>query len=147
MSMWRGLGGNREVPPFAILGGAERNLEKEGGPRGRHGFPRGSEPEASDAHGAPPRLACFSCASICLSRFWSPACRSLTWPACHLRAKFWISVWYAAPASVIGVVLDFGLAMILRNGAKCGSGLISGDLSELLVEGTFRMAFENCARK
>jgi hypothetical protein len=44
----RGLGGNREVPPVAILGGAEASLE-EGGTRGKHGFPRGTEAEAEDA--------------------------------------------------------------------------------------------------
>ena len=38
-----GSQGNREVPP------TNRPLE-EGGPWGKHGFPRGSEPEASDAH-------------------------------------------------------------------------------------------------
>jgi hypothetical protein len=50
MSVWRGLGGNREVPPIEILGGAEGNSEEEGGTWGKHGFPHGSEPEASDAH-------------------------------------------------------------------------------------------------
>jgi hypothetical protein len=41
--------GNREVPHRAILGAcAEADLEEEGGSRGKHGFPRGSEPEASD---------------------------------------------------------------------------------------------------
>ena len=44
-----GEGGNREVPPCALLGGAEANSEKEGGSRGKPGFPRGSEPKASDA--------------------------------------------------------------------------------------------------
>jgi hypothetical protein len=50
MTVWRGLGGNREVPPIEIVGGAEANLEEEGGPWGKHGFPHGSEPEASDGH-------------------------------------------------------------------------------------------------
>jgi hypothetical protein len=44
-----GDGGNREVPPIGLLGGAEATMEEEGGARGKHGFPRGSEPEASDA--------------------------------------------------------------------------------------------------
>ena len=44
-----GEGGNREVPPPGVLGAAEANLEEEGGSGGKHGFPRGSEPEASDA--------------------------------------------------------------------------------------------------
>jgi hypothetical protein len=44
-----GAGGNREVPPYSILGVAEATLEEEGGSRGKHGFPRGSEPKASDA--------------------------------------------------------------------------------------------------
>jgi hypothetical protein len=51
-----GAGGNREVPPLRILGrrvdlgaaSAEARFEREGGSRGKHGFPRGSEPEASD---------------------------------------------------------------------------------------------------
>src|SRR5919198_2975690 len=38
-----GSEGNREVPLVS------RPLE-EGGPWGKHGFPHGSEPEASDAH-------------------------------------------------------------------------------------------------
>jgi hypothetical protein len=45
---WRGLGGNREVPPRELLGGAEALPEKEGGSRGKHGFTRGSEPKAND---------------------------------------------------------------------------------------------------
>jgi len=44
---------------------------------------------------------------------------------------------------VIGAVFDFGLAMILRNGAKCGSGWISDDFAEASVVGTLRIAFEN----
>ena len=50
MSVWRGLVGNREVPPVEILGGAEANSEEEGGSRGKHGCPRGSGVERSDAH-------------------------------------------------------------------------------------------------
>jgi len=41
-------GGNREVPPTEVLAEGEVVLEEEGGPRGEHGFPRGSEPKASD---------------------------------------------------------------------------------------------------
>jgi hypothetical protein len=44
-----GDGGNREVPPAWILGGAEASLEEEGGPWGKHGFPHATEPEASEA--------------------------------------------------------------------------------------------------
>ena len=40
-------GGNREVPPTEVLAEGEAVLE-EGGSRGKHGFPRGSEPKASD---------------------------------------------------------------------------------------------------
>ena len=55
-----GLGGNREVPPYVLRGGcgdlsgaqAAAGLE-EGGTRGKHGFPRGSEPEANDTPSAP----------------------------------------------------------------------------------------------
>jgi hypothetical protein len=42
-----GTGGNREVPTREILGGAEAFLE-EGGSRGKHGFPRATEPEAEE---------------------------------------------------------------------------------------------------
>ena len=44
-----GKGGNREVPPREFLGEAEATFEEEGGTWGKHGFPHGSEPEASDA--------------------------------------------------------------------------------------------------
>src|SRR5438105_2640498 len=57
MSGGRGEGGNREVSPLLFLGarGEERGARaegcpKEGGSRGKHGSPRGSEPQASDAH-------------------------------------------------------------------------------------------------
>jgi hypothetical protein len=43
-----GAGGNREVPPVAVLGGAEACLEEEGGSRGKHGFPRATEPTARE---------------------------------------------------------------------------------------------------
>ena len=46
-----GEGGNREVPPLDLLGGAEANLEEEGGTWGKHGFPHGSEPKVSDERG------------------------------------------------------------------------------------------------
>jgi hypothetical protein len=49
-----GEGGNGEVSPFAVfdvLGdlsgvGVEANNPKEGGSRGKHGFPRANEPKA-----------------------------------------------------------------------------------------------------
>ncbi len=44
-----GVGGNREIPPMRIRGGAEANVEKEGGSRGKHGSPRATEPEATEA--------------------------------------------------------------------------------------------------
>jgi hypothetical protein len=44
-----GAGGNREVPPIWILGGAEGNVEEEGGSWGKHGFPHATEPEAKEA--------------------------------------------------------------------------------------------------
>jgi hypothetical protein len=44
-----GVGGNREVPPIELLGGAEASLEEEGASRGEHGFPRATEPEAEEA--------------------------------------------------------------------------------------------------
>src|SRR4051794_6056766 len=46
----------------------------------------------SFCHGTPPAFACFSSASICLSSFCSPLCRSPAWPACHLTANPWINV-------------------------------------------------------
>jgi hypothetical protein len=48
VAMWRGLGGNREVPPLGILGGAEAYSNEEGGSWGKPGFPHGSEPKAND---------------------------------------------------------------------------------------------------
>ncbi len=40
-----GAGGNREVPPAAILGAcAEACSEKEGGSWGKHGFPHANSP-------------------------------------------------------------------------------------------------------
>jgi hypothetical protein len=41
-------GGNREVPPVELLGGAEANLGEEGGSWGKHGFPCATEPEAKE---------------------------------------------------------------------------------------------------
>jgi hypothetical protein len=50
-----GVRGNREVPPQSTHGAptcAARPCGwEEGGPWGKHGFPHGSEPEASDAAG------------------------------------------------------------------------------------------------
>ena len=43
-------------------------------------------------------------------------------------------------------MLDFGLAKIFRNVAKCASGTISFECSELFVVGTFRRPFERTAR-
>src|SRR6266568_2176840 len=54
MSGGRGIGGNREVSPLVLLSRAawaEAHPE-EGGSWGKHGFPHGSEPQASDAHTA-----------------------------------------------------------------------------------------------
>jgi methylmalonyl-CoA mutase C-terminal domain/subunit len=50
MRVWRGFGGNREVPPLELRGGAVASPGKEGGPQGKHGFPRGKESEIRDAH-------------------------------------------------------------------------------------------------
>jgi len=60
MSRGRGVRGNREVSPLFLLsacGGGRHSagteaISKEGGSRGKHGFHRGNEPKASDAHGA-----------------------------------------------------------------------------------------------
>jgi hypothetical protein len=51
-----GVMGNREVPRIAILGPradlggarAEAGPERKGGPRGKHGFPRSTEPKAKE---------------------------------------------------------------------------------------------------
>src|SRR6266540_6241289 len=45
-----GSQGNREVPQ-------QNRPLKEGGSWGKHGFPHGSEPEASDGHGNSPRAS------------------------------------------------------------------------------------------
>ena len=45
MSVGRVCRGNREVPA---------RTQKEGGTWGKHGFPHGSEPKASDAHSGMP---------------------------------------------------------------------------------------------
>jgi hypothetical protein len=60
MSGGRGVRGNREVSPLFLLrgGGGDRidttpeATSKEGGSWGKHGFPHGGEPKASDAHAA-----------------------------------------------------------------------------------------------
>jgi hypothetical protein len=44
-----GTGGNREVPPTVVLGGAEASLDEEGGSWGKHSFPHATEPEAEEA--------------------------------------------------------------------------------------------------
>src|SRR5205807_9007065 len=56
MSGGRGVRGNREVSPLLLLGprgdlsGARAEAtHEEGGSWGKHGFPHGSEPKASDA--------------------------------------------------------------------------------------------------
>jgi hypothetical protein len=51
-----GAGGNREVSPLSILracrdmcaAGAQAHLGKEGGSRGKHGFPLATEPKAAE---------------------------------------------------------------------------------------------------
>src|SRR2546427_13099379 len=58
MSGGRGVRGNREVSPLFLLsvcGGGRHAADaeatsKEGGSRGKHGFPHGSEPKARDGH-------------------------------------------------------------------------------------------------
>ena len=54
---------------------------------------------------------------------------------------------YACPDAMIGEVPDFGFAKIVRNVLKCESGVISFESSDAVVVGTFRIRFENCARK
>src|SRR5712691_116226 len=60
MSGGRGVGGNREVSPLSLLGPRDDLRAawagahpEEGGSWGKHGFPNGSEPQASDAHCGP----------------------------------------------------------------------------------------------
>jgi hypothetical protein len=48
VARWRGLVGNREVPPLGILGEAEAYSKEEGRSWGKPGFPHGSEPKAND---------------------------------------------------------------------------------------------------
>src|SRR3989475_5249548 len=59
MSGGRGVRGNREVSPLLLLRGGGGRIaataeatSKEGGSWGKHGFPHGSEPKASDAYAA-----------------------------------------------------------------------------------------------
>jgi hypothetical protein len=47
---------------------------------------------------------------------------------------------------VIGIVADLGWMKIFRKVLKFLSGISSGDFDELLVDGTFRIPFENFAR-
>src|SRR5919197_2636464 len=51
----------------------------------------------------------------------------------------------ALPTGVIGSVVFFGFAKIFRNVAKRLSGLISGELSDAFVVGTFLIPFEKSA--
>ena len=52
----KGVMGNREVPRIGLLraradvggAGSEASTEKEGGSRGKHGFPRATEPQAKE---------------------------------------------------------------------------------------------------
>jgi hypothetical protein len=48
VAMWKGLGGNREVPPLRILGGAEAYSNEEGARGGNLVSPDWSEPKAND---------------------------------------------------------------------------------------------------
>src|SRR6266550_566938 len=86
MSGGRGFGGNREVPPAALLGlrddrsaAGDEAYTKEGRTRRKHGFPHGSEAKARDAH----RPTCGLCAgggsSGGTGRF--PRLRSSGWAA------------------------------------------------------------------
>jgi len=57
-SVWGRVPGNREVSRPAILavrgdrsGACGEAIPEEGGSRGKHGFPGGSEPQASDERG------------------------------------------------------------------------------------------------
>ena len=47
---------------------------------------------------------------------------------------------------MIGIVDDLGCVKIFRNVLKFLSGMSSGDFDELLVDGTFRIPFENFAK-
>src|SRR5512133_2097180 len=51
----------------------------------------------------------------------------------------------ALPTGVIGNVVFFGFAKIVRNVLKCRSGLISGEFKDAFVVGTFRIPFEKSA--
>jgi hypothetical protein len=42
----KGAGENREVSPLDLRAGCAASLEREGGSRGKQGFPRGTEPTA-----------------------------------------------------------------------------------------------------
>src|SRR3989442_12834743 len=84
-------------------------------------------------------------ASSCLSSDFKPPARSLTLPACHCSKKCATASVYETPAAVIGDVVECEFPKIFRNVAKYGSGLISGDLSDARVVGTFRSPLERIA--
>jgi hypothetical protein len=46
IARWRGLGGNREVPPTVIRAEGAGRMEEEGGSWGKHGFSDAPEPKA-----------------------------------------------------------------------------------------------------
>src|SRR5207248_3995227 len=103
----------------------------------------------SESHGTaePPPPACLNWASSAFARLRSLP--SSPWPLlpCHLVKKLCTRFVYATPEAKIGEVVECGLAKIFRKVEKCGSGWISDELREALVVGTFRILFENCARK
>src|SRR6476659_1434453 len=86
---------------------------------------RGNRGRARGYGTPPPPLACFTCASSCLSRSLRPAGRSFTLPACHFVTNVWTRFVSEAPDAMIGDVPDLGFAKIFKNGAKCASGMSS----------------------
>src|SRR5438093_7451563 len=84
MSGGRGVRGNREVSPLFLLrgggGGRIANTSeatfKEGGSWGKHGFPHGSEPKASDAQ-ARTSAGAITCSTGRLVSFFRRSTKSL----------------------------------------------------------------------
>jgi hypothetical protein len=62
-------------------------------------------------------------------------------PACHFVTKASKSSWFAAPTTVIGVVLVSGWPKMSRKTWKFSSGSISDDISASDVVGTLRIPF------
>ena len=87
-----GAGGNREVPPKT------RPL-KEGGPWGKHGFPHGSEPQASDVHRADSSIFDAASTAADFTITASPGSVSVPW---YSTARYTVTI--ASGSATTGAV-------------------------------------------